>query len=127
MQIGRWAIGDPNFKRTSSNTLQSCQKCTHSKTKRICVIDEDQASCRACREVKIGCDRKPKFVFDLTKHEFFPSYEQFLVIFQNKAPGRLRRYSKPIEQRTGQRPSGRLSNASNEFGNSDDFILLVNS
>lgn len=72
--------------------VQACKNCLRSRTGRVCVIDEDQPNCRACRTNKIGCDRKPNFVFDLTKDEFFPTYDQFIRVYKNKEPGRLRRY-----------------------------------
>lgn len=56
----------------------------NSKSARTCIIDEDHPSCRACRDVKIGCDRKPRYVFDLTKDQFFPTYPEFLHVFENR-------------------------------------------
>ncbi|KAJ6462339.1 hypothetical protein C8R47DRAFT_1080232 [Mycena vitilis] len=55
-----------------------------------------------CRHNKVGCDRKPRFVFDMTKDRFFTSYPHFLRIFQDpdtKQVRRLRRHEykfKPV-------------------------------
>ncbi|KAJ7499746.1 hypothetical protein FB451DRAFT_1549282 [Mycena latifolia] len=89
----KWIDGSEIRKWNAENRLP-CNKCVNSKNSRACVVDEDQPSCRACRANKIGCDRKPRFIFDMTKREFFPSYAQFLAVFQNKEAGRLRRYIK---------------------------------
>ncbi|KAJ7027193.1 hypothetical protein C8F04DRAFT_1189856 [Mycena alexandri] len=91
----KWIAGDEIRLWNSYNT-DPCQKCLSSKKRKKCIIDDDQPSCRTCRDTKLGCDRKPRFVFDMTKDEFFPSYEQFLQIFQNPEKGRLRRYEKGI-------------------------------
>ncbi|KAJ7114868.1 hypothetical protein C8R44DRAFT_740225 [Mycena epipterygia] len=88
----KW-IGGHEVRQWNELNRTACEKCINSKNRRMCIIDEDHPSCRACRTTKIGCDRKPRFVFDMTKDEFFPSYTQFLAVFQNKEPGRLRRYS----------------------------------
>ncbi|KAJ7499740.1 hypothetical protein FB451DRAFT_1206386, partial [Mycena latifolia] len=89
----KW-IGGSEIRKWNAENRLPCNKCANSKNSRACVVDEDQPSCRACRANKIGCDRKPRFIFDMTKHHFFPSYAQFLAVFQNKEAGRLRRYIK---------------------------------
>ncbi|KAJ7016598.1 hypothetical protein C8F04DRAFT_1201833 [Mycena alexandri] len=90
----KWIGGEEIRLWNSTNRYsQACNKCLNSKSKR-CIIDEDQASCRTCRDNKVGCDRKPRFVYDMMKHDFFASYEQFLAVFQSREPGRLRRYDK---------------------------------
>jgi len=93
----KWICGD-EIRQWNLENRQACEKCSNSKTRRICVVDEDQPSCRSCRDAKIACDRKPKFVFDMTKDEFFPNYDQFLVVFKNKEPGRLVRYDYLMKQ-----------------------------
>ncbi|KAJ6468626.1 hypothetical protein C8R47DRAFT_803308 [Mycena vitilis] len=62
----------------------ACDKCLNSTTKRQCVIDEDSPNCRPCRGAKIGCDRKAKFVFDLTKADFFADWNQFEKVWDEK-------------------------------------------
>ncbi|KAF7326543.1 hypothetical protein MVEN_02607400 [Mycena venus] len=90
--IERKWIGSEELKAWTETHRSSCQKCTGDKTKRQCIIDEEHPSCRTCRSAKIGCDRKPQFVFDMTEDQFFPTYDQFMKVYQNRAPGRLRRF-----------------------------------
>jgi hypothetical protein len=51
----------------------------------------DHPSCRPCRANKVGCDRKPRFVFAMTKDQFFPTYAQFLKVFQDRKATQLKR------------------------------------
>ncbi|KAJ7662746.1 hypothetical protein DFH06DRAFT_1128958 [Mycena polygramma] len=87
-------IGGDEMKHWNRTNRSPCSKCTNSKAKRVCIIDEGHPSCRACRKVKIGCDRKPLFVYEMTKTHFFPSFDQFMSVFHNKERGKLRRYVK---------------------------------
>ncbi|KAJ7635506.1 hypothetical protein DFH06DRAFT_1336527 [Mycena polygramma] len=87
-------IREWNTRNREVRSLGACNKCVNSKKKRTCIIDEDHASCRTCRDAKIGCDRKPRFVFDMTKDEFFSTYDQFITVYEKREPGRLRRYDK---------------------------------
>ncbi|KAJ7611889.1 hypothetical protein DFH06DRAFT_1485049 [Mycena polygramma] len=89
----KWICGD-EIRMWNSENRKACENCVRSKNKKTCIVDEDQPSCRTCRDYKIGCDRKPLFVFEMTKSSFFASYEQFLKIYRAKEPGRLRRYKK---------------------------------
>ncbi|KAJ7112267.1 hypothetical protein C8R44DRAFT_882649 [Mycena epipterygia] len=79
----KW-IGGQEIRDWNQNNRSACKKCANSKNKRLCVIDSDHPSCRACREIKVACDRKPRFLFDMTKDDFFPTYEQFMAVFQDK-------------------------------------------
>ncbi|KAJ7749121.1 hypothetical protein B0H16DRAFT_1461294 [Mycena metata] len=63
---------------------KACDKCANGKGNRICVVDEYHATCRPCRALKIGCDRKTRFLYDMTKEEFFSNYSRFLQVYQNK-------------------------------------------
>ncbi|KAJ7860623.1 hypothetical protein B0H13DRAFT_1900895 [Mycena leptocephala] len=81
----KWVGADELVEWNRTHTA-SCQKCTNSKSKRQCVIDEDHPSCRTCRTAKVGCDRKSAFIFDMNRDDFFPSYDQFLK------KSRLRRF-----------------------------------
>ncbi|KAJ7125024.1 hypothetical protein C8R44DRAFT_782076 [Mycena epipterygia] len=92
--VGKRRIGGEEIREWNRNPTNGkiCGKCDSSRVKRICIIDEDQPSCRPCRLMKVGCDRKPRFVFDMTKDQFFPVYEEFLKVFNNRVPGRLRRH-----------------------------------
>ncbi|KAJ7615630.1 hypothetical protein DFH06DRAFT_1343598 [Mycena polygramma] len=85
-------VGGTEIKDWNRTNRSACSKCANSKTKRVCIVDEDQPSCRTCRSIKIGCDRKPLFVYDMTKKDFFPSFDQFMSIFHNKERATLRRY-----------------------------------
>ncbi|KAF7357885.1 hypothetical protein MVEN_00834700 [Mycena venus] len=87
----KWMGGDELREWTQTHT-DPCKKCVSGKVKRQCIIDENHPSCQTCRSAKIGCDRKPLFVFDMTKNEFFPTYEQFINVFNKRTPGRLRRF-----------------------------------
>ncbi|KAJ7119966.1 hypothetical protein C8R43DRAFT_960036 [Mycena crocata] len=80
----KW-IGGEEIRRWNNENRTACDKCLKSKTSRV--------------SVKIGCDRKARFVFDLTKGQFFTKYEEFLAVFNNKEPGRLRRYSQAPRKR----------------------------
>ncbi|KAJ7107022.1 hypothetical protein C8R44DRAFT_805131 [Mycena epipterygia] len=91
---GRGWIGGPEVRQWNAQNRHACSKCLNSKTGRVCIIDEDHPSCRACRHIKIGCDRKTQFVFDMTKAEFFPAWGQFLAVFQHKEPGSARRHGR---------------------------------
>ncbi|KAJ7623857.1 hypothetical protein DFH06DRAFT_1481729 [Mycena polygramma] len=86
----------------------ACEKCVNSTTKRQCVIDEDSPNCRPCRESKIGCDRKPKFVFDLTKADFFADWNQFDKVWKEKkgkvVRGKRTKADKPKSQESSSSP-----------------------
>ncbi|KAJ7664487.1 hypothetical protein DFH06DRAFT_1127898 [Mycena polygramma] len=75
---------------------QACDKCLNSKAQRTCVIDEDHPSCRSCREVKIGCDRKTQFIFDSTREQFFDDYVQFQKVYENRSPGQMRKHKQAV-------------------------------
>ncbi|KAJ7183731.1 hypothetical protein C8R46DRAFT_1209880 [Mycena filopes] len=56
----------------------------------------------------------------MTRDEFFQSYEQFLEVFQNREPGRLRRYDKAAGTRPPSGcivPSKRRRNVNKEWQN----------
>ena len=88
-----------NRKIIVSMDIQACFKCVNSKTSRLCIVDEDQPSCRSCRSIKISCDRKTQFVFDLTKTEFFPTFDQFMAVYQNKDRSHLHKYMRVPSRR----------------------------
>ncbi|KAJ7676731.1 hypothetical protein DFH06DRAFT_1122036 [Mycena polygramma] len=83
-------IGGPeirNWNRDNGTVqwrVKACSKCTNSKTKRICMIDENRTGCIPCRTMKIGCDRKLLFLFELTRDEYFPTFDQFMKVIRNK-------------------------------------------
>ncbi|KAJ7481180.1 hypothetical protein B0H11DRAFT_2024572 [Mycena galericulata] len=87
-----WVGGSEIRKWNEETPSQACSKCLNSKKKRACIIDEDQPSCRTCRESKVRCDRKPRFVYEMTKDEFFSKYEDFTAVFNNGRSNGLRKY-----------------------------------
>ncbi|KAJ7933898.1 hypothetical protein B0H13DRAFT_2500710 [Mycena leptocephala] len=79
------------IERFWKRVAEACDRCKNSKIKRKCEIDVDHPSCRPCRANKVGCDRKPRFVFEMTKDQFFPTYAQFLKVFQDRKATQLKR------------------------------------
>ncbi|KAJ7114752.1 hypothetical protein C8R44DRAFT_984174 [Mycena epipterygia] len=83
--------GSDDIRQWNEHNRKSCAKCTSSRGRRICVVDEDHPSCKTCRSAKIGCDRKLLFLFDMTKAEYFPTFDQFIKVFHSKEPSNIRR------------------------------------
>ncbi|KAJ7620709.1 hypothetical protein DFH06DRAFT_1305949 [Mycena polygramma] len=96
----KW-IGGSEIREWNRKNKIACQKCVNSRAVKKCVIDEDRPTCRPCRIAKIGCDRKPQFVYEMTKDEFYVRYADFKAVFDNPEPGRLRRYERitPLKKR----------------------------
>ncbi|KAJ7660737.1 hypothetical protein DFH06DRAFT_1129795 [Mycena polygramma] len=84
-------VGGSEIRKWNNDNRTACRKCVRSKSQRQCIIDEDYPSCRSCRSAKVGCDRKTQFIFDLTKNEFFPVYDQFIKVYDDKEPGHMRK------------------------------------
>ncbi|KAJ7472776.1 hypothetical protein FB451DRAFT_302950 [Mycena latifolia] len=84
-------IGGEEIRVWNRTHREPCGRCAQSKVHRLCIVDEDNPNCRACRSMKVGCDRKPRFVFDMTTDMFFPTYTQFLPIY-NRYRGRFKRH-----------------------------------
>ncbi|KAJ7150853.1 hypothetical protein C8R43DRAFT_1005413 [Mycena crocata] len=87
----KW-IGGVEIRKWNKENRNACDRCTRSRISRVCEIDENHPSCRSCRSIKVGCDRKPRFVFDMTKNEFYSDFDHFMAIFHKKEAGRLKRY-----------------------------------
>jgi len=96
-----------------TSRLQACNKCANSRSNRVCVIDQDHPSCRTCRSVKIGCDRKTLFLFDVTKNLFHSNYAMFLKYYGARAPLQMKRY-KQVENAI--RKGNRNTESVNAFG-----------
>ncbi|KAJ7659614.1 hypothetical protein DFH06DRAFT_1402685 [Mycena polygramma] len=96
-----WIVGT-EIKAWNWENREACTPCVKSRMGKICIVDDDRPSCRTCRKAKIGCNRKPQFVFDMTKYDFFPSYQQFLAIFQDKS-GHRKRHKRRTRRQSGQR------------------------
>ncbi|KAJ7616335.1 hypothetical protein DFH06DRAFT_1145605 [Mycena polygramma] len=102
-------VGGEDVRRWNESNKQPCERCANSKNNRECIVDESHPSCRPCRRNKVGCDRKPRFVFDMTKEQFFPSYSQFMRIYQDGKSEQIRRlrrqeyrykpYQRPVDHR----------------------------
>ncbi|KAJ7661405.1 hypothetical protein DFH06DRAFT_1129511 [Mycena polygramma] len=52
---------------------------------------QDKTRCIPCRAMKIGCDRKTRFLFDMTKDTYFSTFDQFMKVFRNKPTASQRR------------------------------------
>ncbi|KAJ7019118.1 hypothetical protein C8F04DRAFT_1198053 [Mycena alexandri] len=69
---------------------QPCSRCTDARTPRICKITIDHPCCQTCRDLKIGCDRWARFVFEHTKQDFINDYQSFLAVYTSKPPREMR-------------------------------------
>ncbi|KAK6972139.1 hypothetical protein R3P38DRAFT_2359220, partial [Favolaschia claudopus] len=90
---GRW-MGGQEVRKWNANNHQSCRKCDSSREFRPCIIDLDQPSCRPCLQGKSACDRKTQFLFESTRHDFFPTMEAFLKVFNSKPPEMCRSFQR---------------------------------
>ncbi|KAJ7161108.1 hypothetical protein C8R46DRAFT_1038269 [Mycena filopes] len=104
---------------------QACEKCANSKTKRRCIIDENHTTCRPCRTLKIACDRKTKYLFDMTKDEFFPDYEQFIHAYQSRDDTRKRGIQKARSTKTRVRRHKRTASEFGDYRSDEDTNPLV--
>ncbi|KAJ7160398.1 hypothetical protein C8R46DRAFT_1107968 [Mycena filopes] len=75
-------IGTEELKSWNHANHRPCDRCINSQNGRSCAINENTTTCGRCREQKVACDRTTKFLFDMTKDEFFPTYEEFLRAYQ---------------------------------------------
>ncbi|KAJ6457542.1 hypothetical protein C8R47DRAFT_1081976 [Mycena vitilis] len=123
-------VGGEDVRRWNERNKQPCERCANSKTNRECIVEENHPSCRPCRRNKVGCDRKPRFVFDMTKEQFFPSYSQFMRIFQDGKSDQIRRlrrqeyrykpYKRTVRSRTtSQPPYSSETESTSSFGERD--------
>ncbi|KAJ7698509.1 hypothetical protein B0H16DRAFT_1484409 [Mycena metata] len=86
---GRW-VYSPALEEWNQRDQQPCSRCTDARTPRICKITIDHPCCQNCRELKIGCDRRARFVFEHTKQDFFDDYQSFLAVYSTKPPRDMR-------------------------------------
>ncbi|KAJ7490943.1 hypothetical protein FB451DRAFT_1221504 [Mycena latifolia] len=92
-------IGSDEIRRWNAANLTPCKRCRSSRDGKICSIDSEDVTCRTCRTCKVGCDRKEQFIFDLTKDEFYATYEQFSAVYSSKHPRMLRKERKQENRR----------------------------
>ncbi|KAJ7759335.1 hypothetical protein DFH07DRAFT_817253 [Mycena maculata] len=95
---GRW-VGSREVKVWNSRNMRTCERCAKGRTLKQCLIDEDQPSCRPCREAKIACDRKQQFLYDSTCDEFFADIALFMEVFNNRNQQQVRTYQKTANKR----------------------------
>ncbi|KAJ7057745.1 hypothetical protein C8F01DRAFT_1150949 [Mycena amicta] len=80
------------LKRWQLANTTDCESCQASRPRQACVFGDAQMSCRACRyrqhsgassptATSKTCSRKLRFLFDMTKDEFFSDYDQFVSIY----------------------------------------------
>ncbi|KAJ7028865.1 hypothetical protein C8F04DRAFT_1188296 [Mycena alexandri] len=75
-------IGTDELVEWNRNNLGVCARCKACSVPRKCVIDDGHPSCRTCRTAKANCERKIKFLFDLTKGVYYPDFETFKVVYK---------------------------------------------
>ncbi|KAJ7167791.1 hypothetical protein C8R46DRAFT_1094141 [Mycena filopes] len=93
-------IGSPEVKAWNAQNMQACIKCASSRTPKQCIIDDDQASCQACRAGKSACNRKMDFLFAATKDDFFPTMAEFHEVFKARSTSsKLRTLQKTANKR----------------------------
>jgi hypothetical protein len=64
---------------------EPCLRCSENK-RRICIVEADHPSCKTCRTSKKPCDRKLRFLFDLTRKDFFHDFDQFCTVYDRGPP-----------------------------------------
>ncbi|KAK7039577.1 hypothetical protein R3P38DRAFT_2900498 [Favolaschia claudopus] len=92
---GRW-ISSYEVRQWNKSNPESCSKCAYGRsvTGKKCEFEDDQVSCQPCRLAKTSCDRKTKFLFALTRREFFPTMDAFLRVYNAQPPARCRSFQK---------------------------------
>ncbi|KAJ7720722.1 hypothetical protein B0H16DRAFT_1604263 [Mycena metata] len=102
-------IGGPEIREWNRNNTSACERCSKGKKKRVCQVENDQPSCIPCRMIKVGCDRKARFLFDMTREKFFSDFQVFMAVYK-KGPTTRTRREKRVEIRTR-----RVQSASKDF------------
>ncbi|KAK7033315.1 hypothetical protein R3P38DRAFT_2773732 [Favolaschia claudopus] len=90
---GVW-VGSAEAKEWNDVNKQSCSRCRRGRTWRACCVEDDQLTCLPCRNSKMGCDRKTKFIFEYTKEQFFSNMEDFMRVYGKKEQADCRLYRK---------------------------------
>ncbi|KAK7050336.1 hypothetical protein R3P38DRAFT_2863585 [Favolaschia claudopus] len=119
---GKW-IGVEELRHWNAANTKGCDRCTKGKVIRHCVIEEYQAGCKTCRTARIACDRKVKFLFEMTCKDFFPTMDLFLRAYNKKVPNACRSVHKAANKRLrgtlSYRTSGRRHLGSNDFATAE--------
>ncbi|KAJ7270203.1 hypothetical protein C8J57DRAFT_305614 [Mycena rebaudengoi] len=95
---GRW-VGSEEVMKWNAVNMLACDKCTFSRHNKQCILEDHQPSCLPCRQSKMLCDRKMRFIFDSTREEFFASYDLFLRVFEAKDQKQCRSFKKTANKR----------------------------
>ncbi|KAJ7284164.1 hypothetical protein C8J57DRAFT_1710412 [Mycena rebaudengoi] len=95
---GHW-VGSKEVAEWNARNTIACDKCHVSRDNRECVVEDDQPSCRPCRNAKMSCDRKLKFLFESTREKFFPSMDLFLEVHNRKNGKQCRSFKKTANKR----------------------------
>ncbi|KAJ7470996.1 hypothetical protein FB451DRAFT_1176189 [Mycena latifolia] len=61
---------------------------THAQKERR--IGTDEVRTWNSPSLKRSCDRKTQFTFDMTKNDFFPTIEEFLAVYTDRSPVKIR-------------------------------------
>ncbi|KAJ7271549.1 hypothetical protein C8J57DRAFT_1226134 [Mycena rebaudengoi] len=95
---GKWVGSEEVFQWNAKN-MMACDKCTFRRNPKQCTLEDDQASCLPCRQSKMSCDRKMRFLFDSTRQDFFSSYDLFLQVVDAKDQKQCRTFKKTANKR----------------------------
>ncbi|KAK7005786.1 hypothetical protein R3P38DRAFT_3039590 [Favolaschia claudopus] len=86
---GKW-IGGEAIRHWNAANTQGCDKCTKGRIIRHCTVDEYHPGCKTCRLARTACDRKTKFLFEMTRNDFYPTMDLFLQAYNQKQPDTCR-------------------------------------
>ncbi|KAJ7758272.1 hypothetical protein B0H16DRAFT_1535672 [Mycena metata] len=79
-------VGSPELRKWNQENPAPCGRCALSKDHKTCTIAEDHPSCLTCRNKKLSCDRRARFVFEHTRDEFFADFDEFRRAFSLAPP-----------------------------------------
>ncbi|KAJ7753765.1 hypothetical protein B0H16DRAFT_1722964 [Mycena metata] len=105
-------VGTEELRKWNKENCSPCGKCLLSKVHKVCDIMDDHPSCLTCRNKKIRCDRRARFVYEHTKDEFFSDFEEFMIAF-NRAPPKDVREIKKHKSRTRKMAMEALNGSNN--------------
>ncbi|KAJ7037571.1 hypothetical protein C8F04DRAFT_402757 [Mycena alexandri] len=97
----QWRGSDELVEWNRSN-LGVCARCKACSVPRKCVIDDGHPSCRTCRTAKANCERKTKFLYDLTKDTYYPDFETFKSVYKRGPQASMTKF-KALESRKKRR------------------------
>ncbi|KAK7018850.1 hypothetical protein R3P38DRAFT_2538758 [Favolaschia claudopus] len=91
--VGEW-VGSKESREWNTFNTEVCSRCQRGRTWKACVLEDDQLTCLPCRDSKMGCDRKTKFIFEYTKNNFFPTMDEFMSVYAKKEQADCKIYRK---------------------------------